>query len=147
MQYVWSVLCRQASVDNPTNTLSMFDCLEQINVTIDKSDKSDKKKIGEPINIPLEFEMVQFWRDENVNRDRTFEVKVELRDANNKILKELDSRLILKKGIKRMRNRMHIKGFLATVAGTYYFVVKLKERNRYKEVGRVPLDVAIQYKL
>jgi len=143
MQHIWSILCHKASVDSATNSLSIFDCLEQVDVTLDKDQINKNEKVG----IPMDFELVQFWKDEDINIDRKFEVKVELRDSDNNILQEFPAELALKKGIKRFRNRMCIKGFPITTEGEYNFVAYLKEKGRYKEVGNTPIDIVLKYKI
>ncbi len=143
MQHIWSILCHKASIDSATNSLSLFECLEQINVTIDRQETTQQEKIG----IPIDFEMVQFWRDNNIKTERKFKIKIELKDPDKNVLQNFDGELVFKKNVKRLRNRMNIKGFPITVEGEYNFVVKLKHGNKYKEVVAVPIDVILQYKL
>jgi len=143
MKHIWSILCKRSVIDNETNLVSLFDSLEQLDITVDKNKLGAEKKI----TIPIDFEIVSFWVDNNTNKDREFEIRINLFDPNNKKLSTLSGRHKMKKGIKRLRNRAKIKGLILTTEGRYLFKVKIKEGNKYKKVAEIPLDIDIKYKL
>ncbi len=37
MKHIWTVLCQNSSVDSSTNLLSIFNCLDELTVEIDRS--------------------------------------------------------------------------------------------------------------
>ena len=37
MKHIWSILCQNSSIDDKTKLLSIFSCIEELGVTIDKA--------------------------------------------------------------------------------------------------------------
>ncbi|MDA2922725.1 hypothetical protein MYX07_05690 [Patescibacteria group bacterium AH-259-L07] len=145
MKHIWSVLCQKSSVDIESNLLSLFDCVEEVNFVVDKTNalKDDK------LVIPIEFQLVSFWIIEDVDKDNVLEIKIELLDPHKKILNHFKNKFNIKKGILRFRNRTKIKGLPVTEEGRYTFRVKQKVRDgeNYKVATELPLDIKIAYKL
>jgi len=40
MKNVWSIICERSSIDSQTNVLSLFNCIEEMNIEIDKTKMS-----------------------------------------------------------------------------------------------------------
>jgi hypothetical protein len=145
MKHVWSILCQRSSIDFETNSLSLFDCLEEMNVVINKTElvKNDK------IIIPVEFQLVSFWSIEDSEKDNILKIKGELVDSKNKILNSFENSFNIKKGIKRFRNRTNVKGLPITEEGRYYIKVWqwAEKISKFEVVSELPLDVKISYQL
>jgi hypothetical protein len=144
MKHIWTVLCQKSSIDNETNLLSLFNCVEELSLIIDKT----KAPRGNLV-IPIEFQLVSFWTVENSNKDNTLEMKGELIDSNGKILNKFENKFNIKKGISRFRNRTNFQGLPITEAGRY--IIKMMQKNEDKKefeiVTELPLDIKISYKL
>lgn len=147
MKHIWSILCQNSIIDSETNTISLYNSLEEIKINIDKS----KMPADEQIKLPIEYDVVSFWIDEDddINKERKFYTEVELLDPNKKIISSTSTEYIMKKGIKRVRGRIKNKGLKITIEGRYWFKVKMKEKksDKFKEVAEVPLDIIISYKI
>jgi len=144
MKHIWSVLCLKSIVDIDTNSLALHDCIDELRVRLIKS----KIKKDEKITVPANFELVHLLFDEDVNKDRKFEIKIELHDPKNKKISDFSGGFVFPKNKKRFRVRMKINGMPVTSKGTYIFKIKIKEQaqNEYHKVAEIPLDVKIEWK-
>lgn len=144
MKHVWTVLCQKSSIDIDNNLLSLFNCLEELELLIDKTKTKEKNLV-----IPVEFQLVSFWTITNQNQDNILETEGEFIDPNGQILNKFINKFNIKKGISRFRNRTNIQGLPLTEAGTYIFRIKQKKENqtKFEVVAELPLAVKISYKL
>jgi hypothetical protein len=143
MKNIWSIICEKSSVDSQTNLLSLFSCIEEVKLEIDKT----KMPKGDKIVIPASFQLVSFWAIEDSTKENSTEIKVEFVDPKGKVLNEFKSILKAKKGIKRMRNITNIQGVPITESGRYYYKVSQKKGNKFKVVSELPFDIDVSYKI
>jgi hypothetical protein len=145
MKHIWSILCRTSSIDFESNSLSLFECIEEINLTIDKT----KIPLGEKMIIPAEFQLVSFWIIKDNSRDNAIELKGELVDPNGKVLNSFKNSHEIKKGALRFRSRINIQGLPTTEEGRYYFKVwqKVNGEKDFELISELPLDIKISYQL
>jgi len=147
MQHIWSVLCQNSIIDKDTNLFSLNNCIEELSIDIDRSKMPEPQK--DKIVIPIEFNIVNFWIDDDTTKERKFFVEIDLIDPDNKTLNTTSAEYIMKKGVKRFRNRIKAQGLSITKDGRYWFKIKMKEKkkDKFKEVGELPLDINISYKI
>jgi len=144
MKHVWSIICQKSSIDFESNLLSLFNCLEEMSLVIDR----DKISEGERIIIPAEFQLVSFWTVEDSSRDNDLEIKGELVDPAGEILNTFTNRFVIKSGTLRFRNRTNIQGLPVTKEGRYYIKVWQKDsQNNFELVSELPIDVKINYQI
>lgn len=143
MKHIWTILCQSSSVDVDTNILSLFNCIEELNLTIDKTQLIDKEKLV----IPVGFQMVSFWAIEDHSRDNILEIKGEIIDPNGKSLNKFDNKFSIKKGALRFRSRINIQGLPVTKEGRYIIRImqKMEKNKDFEVVTELPLDVKISY--
>ena len=140
VKHIWSVLCGGSSVDTETNNLSLYNELEELNVTV-------SSKVGErisgPISVPVDYEIITLLfrdvADDSEKVDQVFEVvypdgKVGMRKEHN---------LEMPKGARRFRWRAKVRGFVVNSPGTYWFVVSVRQQgeDNFRKVAEIPLDV------
>jgi len=142
----WTVICKESSLDQETNNISLFKVLEQLNVNLNKEDFAKLKglKPGQSIGVPLEFEVVTVW-DKKGKKEESANVRVMIFDPNGKELASNDHLIKLQADKRRLRVNNKIKGFPLTVSGDYVLVVKLMEKGagEYKPVVHYPIEVTI----
>jgi len=145
MKHIWSILCENSSVDAKSNLISLFGCIEQLNLRIDSS-KALKEN---DMIISFKLQLISFWIVQNISKDNVLETKIELLDPDKKSLKSFKKSFNIKKGILRFRSRLNIDGLPITKEGRYIFRVSGKEADekKYKLVAELPLDINIAYKL
>ncbi len=145
MKHIWTVICEKSSVDKETNLLSMFNCIEQMNLTLDK-EKVFKK---EGLIVKVDLQLVSFWIIENHNKENILEFKVEIISPDGNSLSSYINKVNIAKGILRFRNIVNIRTF--KIAGEGRYKIKMmykKEKGKdFIPVAELPLDVKILYKL
>lgn len=146
MQHVWSILCEKSSIDTETNLLSLFSCLEEISVVVDKDKMIEKDN---KFVIPANFQLVSFWilAEENVKKDNELVTKVELIAPSGEVLNQFNNSFKIKSGARRFRNRANIQGVPVVGEGRYFLKLWHQSGEDYKLVSSLPLDVKINYKI
>jgi hypothetical protein len=146
MQHVWSILCEKSSIDTETNLLSLFSCLEEISVVVDKEKMKDK---GGKFILPANFQLVSFWSldEKEVNKENQLITKVELVAPSGEVLNQFTNSFKVKSGARRFRNRANIQGVPVIGEGRYFLKLWHQIGEDYKLVANLPLDVKINYKL
>ena len=140
MRHIWSIICEKSSIDFESNLLSMFNCVEEMKLAIDKTKIPKNGRLV----IPVNFQVISFWSIENSNKENSTEIKGEIIDPKGVVLNEFKNTLKTKKGIKRFRNRTNIQGMPITENGRYYFKISQKKDNKFKVVAELPLDIEIE---
>lgn len=143
MKHIWTVLCQGTAIDAESNLLSLFNCIEELTLSIDRTKASDSKLV-----VPVKFQLVSFWIIGN-DQSEVLNVEGELIDPQGQVLNNFSNTFNIKKGVKRFRNRTNIDGLTVSVPGEYIFRMKYKPEGetKYKIVAEVPLTVNISYKL
>lgn len=143
MKNIWSIICEKSSIDAQTNLLSLFNCVEEIQLTIDKEKmpKSDK------LVIPFNLQLISFWAIEDNTKDNLAEIKIDLVDPKGEILNEFPVTLKAKKGEKRLRSITNIQGIQITEGGRYYYKVLQKKGAKFEVISETPLDINLSYKI
>ena len=142
MQHHWSVLCQSSAIDIDSNLLSLYDCLEEVNV-------NTQAKPGATINLPINFEVVSFISDNQTKGNRKINLKVQLFDPKSKQINEFGGELFFKEGSKRLRSRLKIQGLTLSESGVYNMHLNFEgvEDVDFKADCDLPLEVNISYKI
>jgi|AMQJ01.1.fsa_nt_gi hypothetical protein len=138
MKNIWSVIFNRAVVDGNTNSISLFDGVEEITVNFSKpEDISMPQK-----NIPINFTVISLWSDEDTSKRRKFEYLMEILDPQNKKISEFSNISIFEAGKKRLRTIIQINGMAVTLEGEYTIVVKYKMKSdKFIVASKIPLDI------
>ena len=128
-----------SSIDNQRNTLSIFDCLENIIITV--KERPDPQK---GMRLPIRFELISGWTLES-SKKNILTIKHQLIDSSGKIVIESPERNIkINEGVKRVMHRERGSSIHITSDGKYHFKLLQKEEKKFKEVSRFPLEVVFQ---
>lgn len=143
MKHIWTILCQNSSVDSSTNLLSIFNCLEELVLKIDKS-KSPKT---DELSIPISMQLVSLWSINDPNKDNILNIGAEMLDPDGKLLNTFTKEFDVRKGFVRFRTIINIQGIKATKAGRYTIRMKQKQGGEkdFKIVEELPLDIKITY--
>lgn len=137
MKNVWSILCSKAVIDQMSNSLSLHDCIEEFTVSFNNPE--DIKK--ELKQIPVSFDIVSLWHDEDINNERKVSYVSEIIDPRGEKLDGFTVEANFEKGKKRLRTIAQIRGLKMTVEGTYLFKIKLKSEKKIIQVSETPIDI------
>ncbi|MFA5248971.1 MAG: hypothetical protein WC397_00365 [Candidatus Paceibacterota bacterium] len=143
MNHIWSILCQNSSVDEETKSLSIFNCLEQGEITIKKDDLEKRDRII----IPIAFELISLWTVDEQDKDNKLEIKIELLDPDGSLLNSSENIFDVKENFPRLRSRIKLNGLSVTKNGRYTFKVSQKDQvqKKFKTVANIPLDIKLQY--
>lgn len=143
MKHIWSLLCQKSSIDVESNQLSLFNCLEEISISLESTEALKNNLV-----IPIEFQLVSYWSREQADEEINLEAEGELVDANGKIINSFKNSFLIKTGILRFRSRTNIQGLSITGPGQYYVRFYHLDNNKKREmVAELPIDVKINYKI
>ena len=143
MKHIWSVLCQKSSIDFENNQLSLFNCLEEINISLDGTNALKNNLV-----IPIEFQLVSYWSRQQADEKINLKAAGELFDANGKIINSFQNSFLIKSGIMRFRSRTNIQGLPITGPGQYHLrFYRLNIKNEREMVAELPIDVKINYKI
>lgn len=138
MKHIWSVLCLNSIVDVDTNLLTLQNCVDTLNVSKNLISGDGKKRL-----IRTNFELVHLLFDENINKDRRVDIKIELYDSNNEKIGEFSKEFIFPKQKKMFRIRTKMNDIPITIEGDYIFKIKMKEKETYTTVAELPFNVKL----
>jgi len=143
MKHIWSILCQNSSVDDATKLLSIFNCVEELGLTIDKA-KSPKD--GNLV-LPINFQLISFWTIGEKNKKNVLDVKVEISDPVDELLGTFNKNFDIPEGAPRFRSITNINGLKITKEGRYIVKVSQKEADekKFKIVSELPIDIKITY--
>jgi hypothetical protein len=144
MKHIWSILCQNSSIDKNTNLLSLFNCIEELSLGIEK----DKVSKGKNLVIPITFQLISFWTIENPVQKNILDIQLEIFDPSGELLSTFKKNFDIAEKALRFRSIISINGIKITKEGRYIMKVLQKEDNekKLKVVAELPLDVKIEYK-
>lgn len=148
MKHIWSLLCQRSSIDVDNNQLSIFNCLEEISLSLDNSEALKRNLV-----IPIEFQLVSYWSREIADVEFDLLTFGELVDASGKLINTFTNSFPIKQGVLRFRNRTNIQGLKITGPGRYY--LRLYRQSGQDNAGdftkdlvtELPIDIKISYKI
>ncbi|MDA3803112.1 MAG: hypothetical protein PF488_04470 [Patescibacteria group bacterium] len=122
--------------------MSLFNCIEEIKLEIDK----DKMPKSEKLVIPVNLQLISLWTIDDFSKENSSDIKIELIDPTGKVLNEFLNTLKSKKKEKRLRSITNIQGIQITEGGRYYYRISQKKGNKFETVSETPLDINLLYK-
>lgn len=137
MKNAWSIICEKSVIDAQSNLLSLFNCVEEVEIKIDKTKIVKNSKLIAPINLQL----ISLWMINNYVKENLFIIKIELVDPEGAILSEFSNTLKSQPGNKRLRSINNIQGMPVTKSGRYYFRISRQRGDKFDMVSELALDV------
>ena len=149
-KHLWSILCRVASVDKESNSLSLFNVIEEI--TINKAEGPEKEEKAIDVEktaliVPIEFVIVTYLErlDDKDRGSMTKEAQIEIVDPAMHSLLKREFEITFPQGPKRLRHLLKMNGLKITTGGTYKFYISTRESREdiFESVAEIPIDVKI----
>lgn len=138
IEHLWTILAGSSSVDNESNSFSIFNILEEITIQANGQSMNPNEKK----NISIPFEIISMWKRVNDDKeDIISDIKVSLFDPKGELVQEMGYKMEMKSQHQKMRMRVKANGIAVTKPGEYNFSIKVKNNNDFIEVGRTPLVV------
>lgn len=143
MKHVWSVLCQKSSIDFENNLVSLFECIEEVNLVFNNT----KNATDEKIVIPVDWQLVSYWTVDENEKEKFLNLKIEFIDPSGNCLNNHEYKMDIKEGMKRLRGRMTINGFQVTKSGRYLCRISRMIENNFLLLSELPVDININYNL
>ena len=150
IEHVMSVVCVNAITDKDSNTMSLINLIERLNVTLTPTVEAEKKRaeIGW-YSTPIVVQVVsRFYRKEE-GTDMSFDLQSYIVGPEGKSMgANKESTFAFPKNLKNLRMVGNIAGFPVSMSGMYYVVVRIKDvgESDYVEVARIPIEVSLTVK-
>lgn len=143
LEHIWSVICNNSSVDQQSNSVSLFNVLEQVAIENKAFDEISNTTDKKGVLILHKFEIVTLWKIKPNQKSLKFEQKLELIDPNKDILDTFTIPLEFEAGKSRLRFKTELPGLKVTVPGDYVFRVSLQStlKKEWIEVTELPIEV------
>lgn len=141
IEHIWSVLCSRGIIDRDSNNVSLFEVLEQLNV-------SAPPPVTEESEIPfliISCELVTLWARSNPAEPARGRARVRISAPSGKTYPVADYDIDLSSYLRyRARNRI---GTLPIPEGGFYRIrvqVQDEDQEQWRDVASVPLQVVVQ---
>lgn len=138
IKHVWSVLCSQSVTDQQTNNVSLFNVIEQIEVTLAKDVPEGLLPIAQ---MPLE--LVSLWERVAGDGATGGAAVVDVMDATGKRIGGREMSFDLNDH-RRCRTRLTLNG--VPISGSGRYVIRVVHRSAGEAdqvVAEIPLDVTV----
>lgn len=132
IKHLFSTICNRTSIDKETNSLSIFNIIEQITIFSEPE---------EPVQLPMHFEIISLWMRSNEKIPCSSTAKYYLCDpqgiskTNVEIMIDLSNNLI-------GRTIIRVSGIELRGPGIYEFHIEIQQENGdWKQVASIPFLV------
>jgi|SRR3989344_2034895 len=143
LKHIWSLLCRRSTIDEETKNLSINEVLEQLTVDL----RLTEREAGDftHFQVPIEFEVINMWARDITEKKLHANLDIEVINPDGKTIKHFSHTFEVSPGVRRMRSRTRIHGFVIEKTGDYTFKVNIKENDQktFKTVAELPLEVRL----
>jgi hypothetical protein len=140
IRHIWSALCERAVVNKDTNNVSLFEVLEEVQVSVQASGE------GGSAPLPMRIMWVTTWMREPVDEPQQGQARdVVVNPSGREILRR--EYAVDLSTVRRLRANRTIEGLPVVDSGTYWFSTQVWDarRDRWQTVGQTPLDIRLDF--
>lgn len=136
IQHVWSVACQGASFDVQTNSVSLFNTLENVLVL---------GTLSKERSLLLSCEIVSFWSRENDDAPCSGQMRASLISPNGEVPKPISLEIDLTK-TPFHRTRIAIVAMPLITVGRFEFLIEYQNNGEaeWKQAARLPFLIISQ---
>lgn len=143
-EHIWSVLCHKGCLDKYSNSISLFDVMEQVDLLEPIPAPPDGNTIS---TFKIQLHLVSLWvRSDLIKPERTL-CRVRIITPDGKTIRGSQPEIDLIEH-RRTRSFIIMDAFPFTVEGVYRFIVEQspyrKRKFQWTEVARIPFEVRLQ---
>lgn len=141
IKHIWSVLCKESTIDENSNNISLHDAYEVLEFNLTTEDKN--YKASQPVIGPFDFEVASLFYRDKTTGEESAKAYVRVLDPKSQELGEFESTVTFTDGLNRMRNRVKFNSMALTSSGTYVIQIRLKKDSHKELVAAIPLDIKV----
>ena len=135
VRHAWSILCDRAFVDKDTNNISV-DAIEQLSFPLPEIPEGARGLL-----LPYSVELVSLWYRLPTDKPAKRRARLRLEDPQHQAIGISDMEIDLTTAT-RQRTRARMPLVPVTGPGVYHFVVEQGNGDGWREVARIPLEIA-----
>ena len=137
IRHVFSVACQVASVDQLSNSLSLFNVLESVTAQA----PSQPLISDPPVGLPIESSVVSVWFNDGL-QDEEATQRISLVTPDARVLKAHDASMIVKAGQShRMLAKMPAIPYFGD--GRYWIEVSVLKGKAWECIARLPFSIHV----
>lgn len=140
-EHIWSILSSKAVIDSQTNQLSLFDVLEQINLSGTGPQKYQK---GTEALIPLNPSLTTFWVRSDLEKPEKVKTRLRIIAPDKQCLYTREDEVDLT-AHRRHRAIATFQGFRLRGPGVYKYLIDMGKKGEkgknWKNVATIPFEV------
>jgi hypothetical protein len=140
-EHCWTIVCEKALVNEGSNTLSLIEIIEEINIA-GPAGELDRER--EHIDLPFSHTVVTVWTRSDPETPESGEGRITLEGEPVEGLEQSTVQVPIDlASAKRMRTIINARGLRIAGPGTLWFVVACLKEGRWTEVGRTGIDIRL----
>lgn len=141
IRLVWALLCNDAVTDQETNNLTLYNLIEQFQISKTALLKQDKKII-----LPVAVKLVSLWSRINTTGKNEFsaQIEIDLVDPAGDVLQVIPHELRVLEGKDRIRLIIKLQGLPVSKEGAYLFRFKVKRGTAFEVVGGAEFNFQVK---
>lgn len=140
VECLWSHIVGSSSIDINSNSLSLFNIIEEISSEV----QLQADQVNAELVLPLSYEVISLWEKSGFSgKEVSQDIIVSLYSPSNKLLQEFTYTLVIPHNKERMRFRANVTGLKYEVDGKYEFRIGIKENKGVAVVGTIPVLVKV----
>ncbi len=145
IKHIWSVLCKESTINQEDNNLSLRDIFEALQVGLKPNPANPPKNGKIDATVPVPYEVTSLITRRDTDNDIKIETEVTIFDPKGLETGKQNHNFVIPKGKRRMRIRMKNTGLRITGSGDYIFKISFKEEGQklFKTVAEIPLEVIV----
>lgn len=146
IKHIWSVLCKESTINQEDNNLSIRDVFEALQVGLKPNPENPPKNDGKlEAVVPIPYEVTTLIARTDNEEETKVETEVVVFDPKGLEIGRHTHNFTIPKGKRRMRIRMKNTGLRIRESGDYIFKVSLREEDQklFKTVAELPLEVVV----
>jgi len=140
-EHIWSILSNKTMIDRTSNTLSLFEVLEQVNLTGSGPIKYEK---GSEVVIPFNYSLTTLWIRSDSKKPEKAKSRITLLTPDNKTPYSQEIKIDLTNHKKR-RNILDFQSLIIRGPGVYIYKIELEVKKgrgkAWKSVAKIPFDM------
>lgn len=138
---VWTILCRSSSIDRNSNRLSLFDVVDELEISVSGASEG-------VIPAPVDLELVTLWRREHLTEPEELTYRIEIRGPGELRARSHTLEVDLTEFL-RSRAVVKIPSIPVPLTShgleTYWLVIQVEDGDgAWQQLSELPLDLTLR---
>jgi len=140
MIHAWTVFCRGVSVDKDSNTVSLFDVVEQFAVVPSMTSEAAKSLLDHGNFFGPVFALVSLWARDSFDSPESGRARISVISPNGQEQQVAEYEVNLR-DFPRSRHIFRMVGFPCETAGQHWIDVGQQSQDQWVRVAHIPVHI------